>query len=214
MSDLQRVGPVQGGTGTPVPFTADITGAQRVVDAHGRYFESVRNGKVWTLTTGYAGVTLVAASAIGQTAWNPAVGIFNPANSGTNCVIYTGFANYLSGTPTAGGLVWGYGAAPGGVTAAGGNGAVNALSLATGGSVAKTFVLSAMTGSVASVILAPFPASPFAGAVAATTPLGAMHDVAGLFVCPPGAFIGISGTLGTATLVAAFLAWEEVPIFT
>jgi hypothetical protein len=212
MSDLQRVGPVYGGTGTAPPFTASISGAQRTTDAHGRYFEAVRSGNVWTLTTAYAGVTLVAASAIGQTAWSPIVGIFNPANSGKNCVVVAGMANYLSGTPTAGGLVWGFVAPTTAVTATGGNGAVNALTLTTGGSAAKTFVMSAMTGSAASAILAPFPVSPFAGAIAASTPLGAWSDVAGLFVCPPGACIGITGTLGTATVCAGFLAWEEVPV--
>jgi hypothetical protein len=214
MSDLQRVGPVYGGTGTAPPFTAGITAAQRVQDAHGRYAEAVRNGSVWTLSTAYAGVTLVAASAIGQTAWSPIVGIFNPANSGKNCNILLGFASYISGTPTAGGIVWGFVPANAGVTATGGNGAVNALTLTTGGSTAKTFIMSAMTGSAASAILAPFPASPFAGAIAATTPLGALQEVGGLFNCPPGACLGITGTLGTATLLQGFLAWEEVPVLT
>jgi hypothetical protein len=213
MSDLQIRGPLWGGGGAPVPLTATPSGAQRTADAHGQYYEAVRNQRVWTLTTAYAGVTLVAASAIGQTAWSPIVGLYNPAGSGVILSILQGFANYISGTPTAGGLVWGYIAPNAGVTATGGNGAVNSYTFAAGGSIAKTFVMSAMTGSAASVILAPFPVSPFAGAVAATTPLGVVHETKGLFSVPPGGAIGITGTLGTSTVCAGLLAWEEVPLF-
>lgn len=212
MADLMVRGPIWGGSGSPVPFTASGSGAQRVTDAHARYMDAVLRGNVFTLTTAYAGVTLVAASAIGQTAWSPAVGIFNPIGSGKVCVILAGFANYLSGTPTAGGIVWGFVAPNAGVTAAGGNGAVNAYTMQTGGSAAKTFVMSAMTGSAAAAMLSPFPASAFAGAIAATTPLGAWHEVAGMYLVPPGGVIGISGTVGTATLLQAFLAWEEIPL--
>lgn len=207
------VGPRASSDGTQVPQRAAKDGTTVVTDAHGRYYEATYRGRVWSYSTPYAGATLVAASAIGQSAWAPLVGLFNPAASGVNLIILAGFANYISGTPTAGGIVWGFVAPSAGVTAAGSNGAVNMGTLATGGSTAKTFTVgTAMTGSAASAILFPFPASAFAGAIAATTPLGSIHQVDGAIIVPPGGAVGITGTLGTATLLQGGLIWEEQPV--
>jgi hypothetical protein len=179
-----------------------------------RYTQLTQAGLVWVFSNGYAGTTLVAASAFGQTAWNPAVGLFNPLASGVNLVILSGTAGFVSGTPAAGGLAWGYVPVPAGVSATGSNGAVNLGTFAVaGGSVAKTFAQSAMTGSAASVLLENFPVTDFAGAIAATTPQNPMYqEIAGRIVVPPGGAIGISGTLGTATVVTASIVWAEIPL--
>jgi hypothetical protein len=216
MSDLalQRVGPTFGASGTATPLRADVTGAQVTTDAHGTYWEAARNGNLWILPTAYAGVTLVAASAIGQTAWSPVLGLYNPTNSGKLILVVSGMVNYISGTPPAGGVVWGFVPGPSGITAAGGNAAINALTQQIGGSIAKTFVMAAMTGSIASQMLCSYPISPFAGAVAATTPLGAWHLVNGMFLVPPGGAIGLGGAAGTTCVVQATIAWEELPYLT
>ena len=199
-------------TGAPGQALAqDQQNALIVTELNPRYYKTTTK-ETLLLSSVYGGSTLVAASAIGQTAWNPAVGIYNPVNSGKNCVIIWGVGTFVSGTPTAGGLVWGYVAPNAGVTAAGGNNSVNTQNLVTGTSTAKTFLQSAMTGSAASVMLAPL-TDAFAGAVAATSTNTATFDeVAGLFVCPPGGVIGISGTLGTTTVVQCSMAWVELPI--
>jgi hypothetical protein len=214
---MSNIGIQQGATGKQVGqvpvASAGEYGEILVSELQARYYEWAYRGKVYTLNNGYAGTTLVAASAIGQTAWNPAVGLFNPLNSGVNLVILSATAGFLSGTPTSGGIVWGFVAPNAGVTAAGGAGAVSLATLVTGGSIAKTFAQSAMTGSAASVMLEPFPVTPFAGAIAATTSNNQVYqEIAGRFIVPPGGVIGISGTLGTSTVVQASLSWAEIAI--
>src|ERR1051326_7041594 len=88
MSDLQVRGPLYGGTGTPSPFTADITGAQRTTDAHARFQEAALRGFLFS-----AGMTLTAINnatfttgTLGATC-TPIIGIWNPMNSGKNAVI-------------------------------------------------------------------------------------------------------------------------------
>jgi hypothetical protein len=73
MSDLQRVGPLAGAVGTAQPFTADSTAAQRVTDAHSRYWDSVKNGNVW-LAANQAGAALsnLSATCTGFCLTNPA----------------------------------------------------------------------------------------------------------------------------------------------
>src|SRR6185503_5224841 len=82
MSDLglQRVGPTIGGSGTAAPFRADVTGAQAVTDAHGRYAEAVRRGNVWFLNA-----TAVAPTAFtGGAGGVPILAVMNPLSSGKN----------------------------------------------------------------------------------------------------------------------------------
>jgi hypothetical protein len=180
------------------------------------YYEWAYRGKIWTLNNGYAGTTLiVTASVIGAANWNPAIALYNPTGSGVNLAILSGTVTLVSGTLTAGGVFWAYGNNQT-VTAAGGNGAVNVLTLVTGGSIAKTFIQSAMTGAAASgtAVLEPFPTSAYAGAAlaATTSGLSATQDIGGRFICPPGGIIGIGGTLGTSTIVQAGLTWAEIPV--
>jgi len=201
---------LQDGAQSAVRLSKD--GSVVTIDGHSRYQEACYRGNLWSLTNGYAGTTLVAASAIGQTAWNPAVGVANPTNSGKNLVVIATIAQILSGTPTSGGIVLGFVANPSGITAAGGNAAVNMLTLQTGGSIARTFTQTAMTGSGAAIMLLPMPITTFAGAIAASTPIGLQWDLAGMILVPPGTAFGISGTLGTATVVQAGLIWEEIAI--
>lgn len=78
MSDLQVRGPLGGGTGTASPFTADITGAQRVTDAHGKYFEAASRGKVYFMSIA-AGAPTAYVGAAGGT---PLLAIHNPTGSG------------------------------------------------------------------------------------------------------------------------------------
>jgi len=78
MSDLMIRGPITGGTGTPSPFTSSVTGAQRVTDAHGRYFEAASRGKIYFMSVA-AGAPTAYVGAAGGT---PLIGIHNPVGSG------------------------------------------------------------------------------------------------------------------------------------
>ena len=88
MSDLQVRGPLYGGTGTPSPFTADISGAQRITDAHARFQEAALRGFLFS-----CGMTITSISnatfstgTLGATA-TPIIGVWNPLNSGKNLII-------------------------------------------------------------------------------------------------------------------------------
>lgn len=78
MSDLMVRGPINGGTGTPSPFTASITGAQRVTDAHGAYLEASARGYVYFMSIA-AGAPTAYVGAAGGT---PLLAIHNPTGSG------------------------------------------------------------------------------------------------------------------------------------
>jgi hypothetical protein len=204
----------QTGVGTITPNSGEY-GDQLITQLQARYYEWAYRGKLWTLSSAYGGAVLVAASAIGQTAWAPSVGLYNGSSgtSAVNLVIISGTVALVSGTAASGGIVWGYCPPPAGVSAAGGNGAINCGTFVAGGSVAKTFIASAMTGSVASVMLEPFQTNAFAGAVGATTAnTAAYQDVGGRFIVPPGGAIGITGTVGTSLTLQSAISWIELPV--
>jgi glucan biosynthesis protein len=83
MSDLQKVGPDYGGSGTFKPFTADTTGAQRVQDAHARYFEAVRSGNVYALSA--RNLTLAAGQGYAQAAARPSTSCSGIRLPATRC---------------------------------------------------------------------------------------------------------------------------------
>src|SRR2546429_6254491 len=57
---MQRVGPVVGADGTPVPLRGTRDAALVGQDAHGRFYEAVSRGNVWTIATPLAGITVTA----------------------------------------------------------------------------------------------------------------------------------------------------------
>ncbi|MEO6293047.1 MAG: hypothetical protein ABIO88_10565, partial [Burkholderiaceae bacterium] len=60
MSDLQKVGPDFGNLGTFKPFTANISGGQRVADAHGRYLTAALEGRLFSASNVAAQAVSVA----------------------------------------------------------------------------------------------------------------------------------------------------------
>lgn len=198
---LQRVGPTLGASGTAAPFRSDTTGAQIVSDGHGRYAEAARRGKVF-----YAASQAATAVSVALTATYTGLVVYNPPNTGVNLeILNCGIA--LSVAPVAIatlGLLGGYLAA--GIT-------VHTTALAP----ASTFIGSpaglgkadaAATLVGTPVWLAPLGSGFTAGALYGTTP--AVIDLAGMWIVPPGGYIGI----GALTAVTGFfsMAWEEVPI--
>src|SRR5262245_10275452 len=85
MSDLQVRGPLLGSTGSPSPFTANLTGAQRITDAHGRFMDAALAGRLFSIGSGN---TALSANTISLTATTtPIVGVWNPPTSPVNLVI-------------------------------------------------------------------------------------------------------------------------------
>jgi hypothetical protein len=212
MEILGRVGPAYGADGSDqVPRMTKDT-ALVVQDAHGRNYEATYRGNVWTLSTAAAGITVAAANVIAASAGSPIVGVFNPVGSGKNLVIVRATSLWASGTTGAGGLVWGIIAPNAGVTAAGGNGAINNATFTTGGSTARTFTGSALTGAGVSTLFR-FLGGPTTGVLAASSAQTVNEETAGDIICPPGAVVGLfAAAAGTSPIVMASMTWEEVAV--
>lgn len=214
MSDLQIRGPLWGGSGTPAPFTAGFSAAQRVADAHARYMQAVIEGRAFALDSD--SVTLAAAN-VTKTALGTAKfinGFYNPVGSGRNAVLWSAHIATVSGTP-GGPYFWNF---------------VNTSNLtsATTGTIRNLLLAGAPVGSAmqaqAGVVLAATPAS-----TAALTQLGVMggpaaiaagaglydayEEVAGQIIVPPGIAIGLMClAAGTTHVVQSTLRWEEIQV--
>ena len=208
MSDLQVRGPLFGSTGTPSPFTADLSGAQRVTDAHGRYAEAVRRGNVYQLS-----VAGGAASAFtGGAGGTPLIGLMNPLASGKQLeilgvAIATRVAASAAGTVTFN-LWGGVSANPTGTQ----TNPTNLLTLTAAGSVARGFSNTALTGSTAIGLVLPVAHYYWATAASAFA-APAFYEIGGLVNVQPGNLIALGGSaaLTSATFDVA-LVWEEVAL--
>jgi hypothetical protein len=206
MSDLslQRVGPQIGGTGTATPFRADMTGAQVVADAHGRYAEAARRGSLFIAHN-------VAAQAISVALATTYTGlcISNPLGNTKNLELL-GAGLALSVAPAAIAsihIIGGYSpttsivhttplAAPGIQNCLLGTGAPSTAKADSAATIVNPgYVLPLMGGFTAAALPSP--------------PL-VWYDVAGLLVLPPGAWVAL-GALTAVTGFSAF-AWEETPV--
>ena len=213
MSDLQRVGPVLGGSGTGTPFTSDITGAQRMTQSHGRLWDAVRSGNVYSVSA--RNLTLAAGQGYAQAA-NATVNFvfWNPQSSGKLLSLLKFAFATLSGTPAAGEV--NYQISAGNVITSTATGVhVNLYTAAITGAVAKSWVkttAAAIAGTVAFNDLRP------AFQQSAT----ALADVAGAKMCtdyldgeiilqPGSAFTFGVGGAGTSHVASVGLVWEELP---
>ena len=209
MSDLQVRGPLVGGTGSASPFTADITGAQRVADAHGRYAEAVRRGNVFFLN-----VTAGAATAfVGAAAGTPLIGLYNPVNSGkqfelVGCSIGSRVAASAAGT-AAFNLWGGPSVLPTGTITA----PTNGLTLLAIGSSARGFVNTAMTGSTAITQIMPVATYYWATAASSMFAPSSFYDLGGIVNVQPGNLVALGATAAlTSATYDVTLFWEEVPL--
>lgn len=203
MSELQRVGPSFGGTGTAQPFTADFSGGQRVADAHGRYADAARRGNVFVASN-----TAAQAVSVALNTTYTGLCLSNTLGSGKNLeLLGVGFA--LSVAPAAIAslhLIGGYSTT-----------AVVHTTPIVGLGVRST-LLSATNLTAASVDSAatiPTPTYLLAlshGFTAAALPNHNLPylDLGGLIVIPPGGFVCI-GALTAVTGFGTFV-WEETPI--
>lgn len=228
MSDLQRVGPVWGGTGTFPPLTSGISGGQRVGDAHARFMDANLGGRVFS--TGPAAAVAInnatfTLATTGATA-TPIIGVWNPATSLVNLVIWQAILSAYMTTLTAvvgpGGFVW--------MTAVGQSAnltlainPINRKTLVASGSYARGLTGVALTGLTAT--LATMCASTLNGgsgmttaftetAVGARAPnLSSVENIDGAIIVPPG---GVLALMAAVTPVGhsalSGLVWEEVPI--
>ena len=176
------------------------------MDAHGRYYDAVRRGRVFFVTNSAA----QALSTNSTTATG--IIIFNPAQSGVNLAILE-----VMIAPTTVPAANSVAVLTGGVQATSvtqtttnvANGVTNAL--ITGGQTSKTTVGSSATIATA-VIQRILPLSTAASTSGGTSwPPFAKDETAGALVLPPGSVTSLQAVT-TAITVWGQITWEEIPI--
>lgn len=228
MSDLMKVGPDWGATGTFKPFTSGLSGAQRSSNAHAQYMDANLAGRVFATGTAaglsISNVTFTLATT-GATA-TPIIGVWNPATSPVNLVIWQAilapYMTTLTGTVGPGGFVW--------MTATGQSAnltlavtPVNRKTLVASGSYARGLNGAALTGF--SGTLATMCASTLNGgsgmttaftetAVGARAPnLTSIEFIEGSIIVPPGGVLALMASVTPVGHTAlSGLVWEEIPL--
>lgn len=228
MSDLMVRGPLWGTTGSPSPFTATASGSQRASDAHARFMDANLAGRVFA--TGPAvGVSISNATFTLATTGNtatPIIGVWNPATSPVNLVIWQGmlavYMTTLTGTVGPGGFVWMVGVGQS-ATLSTAITPYNRKTLVASGSYARGLTGTALTGST--VTLATMCASQLNGGSGMTTaftetavgarPMNAtsVENIDGAIIVPPGGVLALMASVTPVGHTAlSGLVWEEVPI--
>lgn len=225
MSDLQRVGPLGSATGSSVPFRADISGAQMVSDAHGRFQEAASRGFLFSIgmtLTSISNVTFTTGT-LGATC-TPIVGVWNPLGSGKNLVILQSRLQLVTtalSTPTGpGGLIWATAVNQSAIST--GITPLSRLSLAASGSVGKGFANTALTGLSGNLVVqeaagfSTFPTNVTAAETAAgflPASAGGIDHIDGAFIIVPGSVLALlSTTTPVAISATSSLLWEEISI--
>lgn len=205
------------------PFRQGKLGDQIVSHLHGRYYEQVYRGNVFSIgcqLTALSAAT-IALSATGQ----PIVGVWNPLTSPVTLVILQATLKDLINNVTSvavGDFIWASSLNNTALTA--GLNPINRKTLTAIGSQAKAFSLSTaslLTGLTNNLTF--LEASEFNTAsglltttVAASTPtpsVSAVQNFDGSLIVPPGGVLGLFNTISVTThSVAARLLWEEVPL--
>ena len=204
-----RVGVQQLQDGTQQPPRLGHAGELISGDAHGRFYEAVYRGNVYSASAGVAGVapgTALAATAQAIILYNP------PATTGAkNLVILRASLGYVSGTLGAGSMVYGTAAQ---IVAIGGT-AVTIKSNMLGGAAASvaTVTVAGTCTAVPTIVRPAFTLGAFLASTAAINP-PLIDEVAGEFILSPGNIFVMTGVAvaGTSPLVIPALTWEEVPV--
>lgn len=224
MSDLMRVGSMFGGSGSPVPFTAGVSGAQRIQDAHGRFADAAAAGRLFrggATITAINNATFTIATT-GATA-TPVIGLWNPLTSGKVLSVLQASLSVIMTAVAAtgpGGFVWAVSRNNDVITT--GSTPISSSTFAAAGSVAKFFAGTALTGMVGTLVTmsgsalgggSAENASFTATAVAMQTiAVPSVENVDGSIQVPPG---GVLALLATTTPVAHSavpgILWEELP---
>lgn len=204
MSDLQRVGNVNGGTGTPVPFTADVTGAQRVTDAHSRYFDPTSRRTVFNASV------VGQVTTVGTATTYTGLCLSNPIGSGYNLVVnkvgYAFIVAFAAGSAV--GLMTGFHASTDVVHTT----PATVRSNLIGGSVTGVGRVDSAATLPATPALNTVLASGLTGAITTAVAIPANVDLDGSIVLAPGAFVAFYTSTASGAAASAFsFTWEEVP---
>lgn len=228
MSDLMVRGPLWGTTGSPSPLTSTLSGGQRTSDAHARFMDANLGGRVYA--TGPAAAVAInnatfTIATTGATA-TPIIGVWNPATSPVNLVVWQALLAVYMTSLTAmvgpGAFNW--------MVATGQSANLslaitpyNRKTLVASGSYAKGLTGVALTGLTAT--LAVMCASSLNGGSNMTTAFtetavgarssnaSSVENIDGAIIVPPGGVLALMAAV-TPVVHSAMsgLVWEEVPI--
>lgn len=196
-----QVGPQQIADGvTSQPVRMGKLGEVIVQELHGRYYEQVYRGNMFSVANQAAQAISVALATT-----YTGLCLYNPVNSGVNLVPNkVKFA--LSVAPAAIaviGLIAGY-AATGGVTA-------QTTKLTPTNNIVGSVASKGVALSAATIVTPTWLAMLYDGFTAAALPAPTLPvDLEGIYIIPPGGFIAV-GAL-TAVTGLGSIAWEEVPV--
>lgn len=216
-TDYSIVGPATYSQGSKVAIgRVDRTGAAVVQQAHAKYYEAVKSGRVFigaNVITGVA-IPIYSAKANALTLWNP-------AGSGYDLVLLETWVGWVSTTWVCGNLAYATVASPG-VLASVATGAPfatcttatprNAL-IGHGYSSVAIFSPAVNTTTANPDILRTVGISTLAGtATTALAPFTMVDHVDGGIILPPDSAIQLVGTTAVAGVCSQAFMWEEVPI--
>lgn len=217
-----QVGPQALSDGTQGLLRQGKAGEQIIQQLHGRYYEQVSRGFVFSIGSGN---TALSANSITLTnTTTPIVAVWNPQSNTVNLVILQAalqvYINTLTTPVGSGALVWASSTGNAGITL--GSSPFNRKTMASTGSNAKGFPGGvALTGITNNLVI--FECADFMNTTpithgtvtAVTTQLsgGGVQNFDGSLIVPPGGILALLNTTSTTTCsVAVRLMWEEVAI--
>lgn len=216
MVDTAQVGQTNVGDGVQAALRAGRQSDLIVSQLHGRYYENVSRGNVFSLnltatTTGVAAGNINSAAAAASTQF----ALWNPIASGVNLSLLFMYNGITSGTIVGGPLFHNTFSStlP---TIASVGAAVNSL-LGAGNGPGARFVASAagtaLTGGSALTLVRPSTIGYSAGSYAALAGAVAYEEIMGSIVIKPGAgWVPCFAAAGTSVLNTWGVVWEEIPV--
>lgn len=225
MSDLMVRGPLAGGSGSPSPFTASPLGAQRVNDAHGRFFQAAFEERLFS--GGLAAVTIANATFTISTltaSCTPILGVWNPlSNTKYLAILQAQLQVVIAALQNTGGGPYMWATSYGNNAISTGVAPLNRKTLIKSGSAAKDVSGVALTGLTNSLVVASaaaigggnaFNLATLDTAAGFSTLLApSVENFDGSLLIPPGGVLALlASTTPVAQTAASGILWEEVPI--
>ena len=202
-----RVGPVTGADGASGTISLDRSGAQRIAQAHGEWWEPACRGNVFYGSTAVAGVDHAAS----LTTTAP-FALYNPRGSDVDLVVLSLSMGYISGTLGSGTIV-AASYVEAAVNAAPTGTAIVAGSTRLGLGVPKGRALTTVTLTAGALIMFPLWDIDAKLATTAVQNFVCPIDINGAIIVTPGTALvlaGIAGAAGSTPRVVFGAIWEEV----
>jgi len=219
-----RVGPDTLADGSEAKIRQGKSAEAIVQELHGRFYEQTKRGNVFSDGVGLTAINnaTYTVATLGATV-TPIVGLYNPSNSGVDCVlIEASLAVVMTALAATGPGGFSWAASVGNAAVSTGNAPLNRALLTQGGSKARGLVNVAPTGLTNNLVVR-FGSSLMGGSGENTTftatavamqtqALGAKELFDGSVIVPPGGVIALlASTTPVAHSVVSALVWEEVP---